>query len=328
MSDAPEPRTPSTSSSSAADPPARRRRDAAPTTACRSRSSSGSSSAGSARTGGASRPRRSSGRATSSRRRRRVPGAAEAVTGSDRRGRRLRPAGLHDQRLERRRPGPLAGQQGHRARAEAVAGWPARSWSRSTSPAVAPAGWSRPPRWCWPPAPARRSRRSPDCGRSRRGTTAPITSAKELPRRLLVLGGGAVGAEMAQAFRRLGCEEVTVVEGRRAAPRPGGALRRRRARGGVRGRGHHRHHRCRPGRARGAMAPTVRCVATLADGRQRRGRRDPRRRGSAAGHGVARAWRPSGSSPAASSTWTTSSAPSACPAGGCTRSATATAAPC
>jgi pyruvate/2-oxoglutarate dehydrogenase complex dihydrolipoamide dehydrogenase (E3) component len=40
-----------------------------------------------------------------------------------------------------------------------------------------------------------------------------ITSAKELPRRLLVLGGGAVGVEMAQAFRRLGCEEVTVVEG-------------------------------------------------------------------------------------------------------------------
>ena len=39
-----------------------------------------------------------------------------------------------------------------------------------------------------------------------------ITAAKELPRRLLVLGGGAVGAEMAQAFRRLGCEEVTVVE--------------------------------------------------------------------------------------------------------------------
>jgi pyruvate/2-oxoglutarate dehydrogenase complex dihydrolipoamide dehydrogenase (E3) component len=39
------------------------------------------------------------------------------------------------------------------------------------------------------------------------------TSAKELPRRLLVLGGGAVGAEMAQAYKRLGCEEVVVVEG-------------------------------------------------------------------------------------------------------------------
>ena len=40
-----------------------------------------------------------------------------------------------------------------------------------------------------------------------------ITSAKEVPRRLLVLGGGAVGAEMAQAFRRLGCEDVVVLEG-------------------------------------------------------------------------------------------------------------------
>jgi dihydrolipoamide dehydrogenase len=43
-----------------------------------------------------------------------------------------------------------------------------------------------------------------------------ITAAKQVPRRLLVLGGGAVGAEMAQAFKRLGSEEVTVVEG---APR-------------------------------------------------------------------------------------------------------------
>lgn len=39
------------------------------------------------------------------------------------------------------------------------------------------------------------------------------TEASEVPRRLLVLGGGAVGAELAQAYRRLGSEEVTVVEG-------------------------------------------------------------------------------------------------------------------
>src|SRR5690242_2824703 len=39
------------------------------------------------------------------------------------------------------------------------------------------------------------------------------TSAKEVPRRLLVLGGGAVGVEMAQAFRRLGSEQVVVLEG-------------------------------------------------------------------------------------------------------------------
>ncbi len=43
-----------------------------------------------------------------------------------------------------------------------------------------------------------------------------ITSAKSIPRRLLVLGGGAVGVEMAQAARRLGAEEVTVIE---ASPR-------------------------------------------------------------------------------------------------------------
>jgi dihydrolipoamide dehydrogenase len=40
-----------------------------------------------------------------------------------------------------------------------------------------------------------------------------VTSAKEIPRRLLVLGGGAVGAEMAQAFKRLGSEAVVVLEG-------------------------------------------------------------------------------------------------------------------
>jgi dihydrolipoamide dehydrogenase len=40
-----------------------------------------------------------------------------------------------------------------------------------------------------------------------------ITSAKEIPRRLLVLGGGAIGTEMAQAFKRLGSENVVVLEG-------------------------------------------------------------------------------------------------------------------
>jgi dihydrolipoamide dehydrogenase len=40
-----------------------------------------------------------------------------------------------------------------------------------------------------------------------------ITAARHIPSRLLVLGGGAVGAELAQAFRRLGSAAVTVLEG-------------------------------------------------------------------------------------------------------------------
>jgi dihydrolipoamide dehydrogenase len=38
------------------------------------------------------------------------------------------------------------------------------------------------------------------------------TSAKAVPDRLLVLGGGVVGVEMAQAWKRLGAREVTVVD--------------------------------------------------------------------------------------------------------------------
>ncbi|HUA31083.1 MAG TPA: NAD(P)/FAD-dependent oxidoreductase [Streptosporangiaceae bacterium] len=43
-------------------------------------------------------------------------------------------------------------------------------------------------------------------------TNREATAMKAVPRRLLILGGGAVGAEMSQAVRRLG-GEVTVVEG-------------------------------------------------------------------------------------------------------------------
>ncbi len=38
------------------------------------------------------------------------------------------------------------------------------------------------------------------------------TTSNQVPRRLLVLGGGVVGSEMAQAWRDLGSEEVTIVE--------------------------------------------------------------------------------------------------------------------
>src|SRR5947209_5724073 len=43
-------------------------------------------------------------------------------------------------------------------------------------------------------------------------TNREATSMKAVPRRLVVLGGGPVGVEMAQAIRRLGAE-VVLVEG-------------------------------------------------------------------------------------------------------------------
>jgi pyruvate/2-oxoglutarate dehydrogenase complex dihydrolipoamide dehydrogenase (E3) component len=39
-----------------------------------------------------------------------------------------------------------------------------------------------------------------------------VTTAKDVPRRLLIVGGGAVGVEMAQAWKTLGAEEVTIIE--------------------------------------------------------------------------------------------------------------------
>jgi dihydrolipoamide dehydrogenase len=53
----------------------------------------------------------------------------------------------------------------------------------------------------------------PGLAKARPWDNRGATSAKEVPRRLMVLGGGAVGVEMAQAFKRLGSEEVTVFEG-------------------------------------------------------------------------------------------------------------------
>ncbi|MBI5548758.1 MAG: NAD(P)/FAD-dependent oxidoreductase, partial [Deltaproteobacteria bacterium] len=55
----------------------------------------------------------------------------------------------------------------------------------------------------------------PGLAEARPWTSREATSARAVPRRLLVMGGGAVGAELAQAWRRLGAAEVAVVE---AAP--------------------------------------------------------------------------------------------------------------
>jgi len=53
----------------------------------------------------------------------------------------------------------------------------------------------------------------PGLAESRPWSNHTATEAKEVPAGLIVFGGGAVGVELAQGFRRLGSDEVTVVEG-------------------------------------------------------------------------------------------------------------------
>ncbi|HST65691.1 MAG TPA: NAD(P)/FAD-dependent oxidoreductase [Mycobacteriales bacterium] len=52
----------------------------------------------------------------------------------------------------------------------------------------------------------------PGLREARPWTSREVTNAAAAPRRLIVLGGGVVGCEMAQAMRGLGAEEVTIVQ--------------------------------------------------------------------------------------------------------------------
>ena len=142
---------------------------------------------------------------------RRVPGAAEAVTGAIDVGevlaQRTRMTGNWDDAgalgwLESekialfRGAGRLAGER--MVEVTSAAGEPTRLTARVA--VVVATGTSA----AIPPIPGLRES-DPWDNRS-------VTAAKRIPRRLLVLGGGAIGVEMAQAVRRLGAEEVTVVE--------------------------------------------------------------------------------------------------------------------
>jgi Pyruvate/2-oxoglutarate dehydrogenase complex, dihydrolipoamide dehydrogenase (E3) component, and related enzymes len=57
-------------------------------------------------------------------------------------------------------------------------------------------------------------------------TNETVFNLTELPRRLLVLGAGPVGCEMAQAFARFGSEVTLLDQGDRILPRDDAAPRR------------------------------------------------------------------------------------------------------
>ena len=116
--------------------------------------------------------------------------------------------------LLRRRPGALAGRPRHRPVARHAAGWPAPVSSRSTgvrhtAEHIVVATGSDP---IVPPLPGLRELEGV-------WGTREATSMKAVPRRLLVLGGGSAGVELAQVVRRLGGEAVIVEGADRVLPR-------------------------------------------------------------------------------------------------------------
>ena len=170
---------------------------------------------------------------------RRVPGAAEAVTGPVDASAAFAQRDYMTSSWSRRRPAALA--RGERHRPAARRRPPRRRAHRAGHPR-----WRGPTRSgpaapsSWPPAPRPRLPGCPASPTLRRGTTGTPPRRKSVPRRLVVLGGGAVGVEMAQAFRRLGSRAGHRARGRQPAARPGGTVRRRRGAGRPRGRGRDR----------------------------------------------------------------------------------------
>ena len=67
------------------------------------------------------------------------------------------------------------------------------------------------PPWWSPPAAARRCPRSTGSQEAKPWTNREATTAKQVPERLTILGGGVVGVELAQAWRSLG-SQVTLIE--------------------------------------------------------------------------------------------------------------------
>ena len=165
-------------------------------------SSSASWSAANAPTGPACRPRRCCVRPQLLAEVRRVPGAAEAVTGA------LDPAAvlarrdevIHD--LDDSRPAAVgartATSRSYRGQARLDGERRVRVGDELLD--RPPGGGDR------RRAAAPRSLRSPACARSRRGPTGRPRPPTSVPSRLTVLGGGAVGCELAQAWASLGAQ--------------------------------------------------------------------------------------------------------------------------
>ena len=216
--------------------------------------------------------------------------------------RRCSPAGTRSPRLGRRRPG----RRGSTA--------PASTWSAATAGSPASAGRRHRPRRRRDALTARHavavvhrqrapsSRRSPGCAEASRGPAARPPARKKVPGRLLVVGGGVVGCEMATAWQALGSQVTLLVARRRGCcrrmePFAGELVAASLREAGRRRAPRRRRHRGPAGRAATVVRDrrtTASCEATRSCSRPA-ARPAPR----------TSAWRPSAWSPGAGSTSTT-----------------------
>ena len=222
-----------------------------------------------------------------------VPGAAEAVTGDDRRRARvLAPRSGHGRR-GRLEPGRVAGRPRRRARARPGADRRAGRGRGGRAHDRVRAAPDRDRVGAVDPAHPRPGRASST------GRTARRRRPTRCPARLIVIGAGPVGCELAQVFSRMGSQVTIVDVAERLLPRDhpdaGRAARRRARRRGRR--------RCGWARRIERVEPGVRMH--LGDGEHDRGRPAAGRDRAAAERGRPRASRRSASrSPSAASRWT------------------------
>ena len=238
-----------------------------------------SSSAASAPTGRACRPRRCCGPARRCDEARRASRARpRRCTGGSTSPRGARPPRRGHPRPRRRRPAAVARGARRRARARPR---PARRRAarrrrrRRARRARAPS--------CSRPAPAASIPPVPGLAEAEPWTNREATTAKEVPASLVVLGGGPVGCELAQACATLGVARHARRGGAAPAGPRGGLRRPRRSREGLETTGRRpstsgRRSRRRARRRRAAPVTVARRAASD------RRRRDPRRRRPHAAH--------------------------------------------
>ena len=205
--------------------------------------------------------------------RRRSPRRRRPRRDDDRRRRRLAGACATGCSVASTRSSPPARRIARARSARTSRCTPGRRGSSGTSGSTpAPARWSPPTDGSSPPAAGPRCRTSPGLALGPRvHTSDTIMHLDELPRSVVIFGGGFIAAEFAHVFDAFGCEVTQVIRGDRLLRTP-----RRRHLRGVHGGGPTALDAAQRHRSRRRSAPSTPSVEVDVGGRARRRRRRAR----------------------------------------------------